>query len=820
MSLMERVELQDGVSGPAAAAAAAVGNLSSAIKGLSSASAGSAAAELASIKANAQSRLQQEKAVQSAILASQKQSHALALADAKAASTARLANVKAESAAQAAAIKTDSAARAAAIKTEAAERAEALKEATRAEQAAAKETAKVRSAAAKAAAKTSGASASGPDISGPAMQAAGGDLFGAATAAVGMMGPYGKAAAVVMTAAHTLVSAVYAAYEQVTDVITGLGQTGIGMVFAATSAKESLVGTIEALGRTHGTATKLYEQITKQAIDTGRSKEAIAGEFKRMILAGFSNNQVGSITKMLGDVAAVKGEGKAGAIEKILTKIQAKGSMDKGTVTALERQHVTQKQLYDELAKVMHKKVADIPNLIKQGKIGAVDAENAITTVVSKSVAGAAEAQANTVTNLITRIKTAAEEMFTLDDKAMAPVKNFLQTVLKTIMGPEGQALKAAMGNLFGAIFDTALGDINKGNVVGDTMHQITGGVTQAAAAVRSLKPEVRALLAMFRTAMHDGTISNLVKAARAAGAEKIREQKDTIRATKAKASLGAKGVDWSTLSPGSDKGFMEQFYDTSETYQKIKRKARGIRESIGTDDAEDKADAALEASVSPTKTAAAASAAPKVRPAMVPSAVPSAAAANDSGPAISAAAANDNSGPAISGAAIPSSVTDGMTDSMTESGTDIGGALNMGMVAGIESTMSESLAAGGASAQALIEHVRAILGVHSPSAVFEEIGGFVGQGMAGGVAGSTGGVTKAVGGMAAAAVGAGTGAAGAAPSGGGGGAANGNGGGSVTVQVTVQAKPGESSEETGKKVGDAAAVVIQQTVRRIAGRG
>lgn len=528
-------------------------------------------------------------------------------------------------------------------------------------------------------------------------------------------GPVGQAVAVAAKIAVKTANMIHEALDQAAHVVMGLGQAGIGLVFAATSARESLVGSFEAMGRSHDQSEALYKKIVAISIATGRDKSAIAGEFKRLAAAGFKDDQLPAIATMLADVSQVQGESKAKQLEKIFEKINAHGSLDKRAMTALASQGHSEKAINEALAKALNKPVADIPALIKSGKVSAATAEAAIAKVVEGKVSGAAMKEANSTLGLIARIKIAFEEMFALDGAKMTPVKNFLQGILANIAGPEGEKLRGAVENLFGSIFETAFGDLNKSDAVKDAFKQITAGVNEAAAAVRSLRPEVQALLALFKQSMHDGTIKDLV----AFGKEGLRQKMHETAVDAKKEKLKLKAYE----HPGEAAKDVGQ--GAWDSVKMVGRWATGQKqpweETGAGGPANDNAG---------TKAGPAAAKAGKASKAAL-----GALDAGDAGPQAAAG--------------IPDILNTSMSDQMGETGQGIGGALNAGMAQGIADTMQQAVDAGGASAQAIIERVRAVLRTHSPSEVFEEIGGNVSQGLAGGIAGDAHHAVKAAGAMA-----------------------------------------------------------------------
>ena len=154
--------------------------------------------------------------------------------------------------------------------------------------------------------------------------------------------------------------------------------------------------------------------------------------------------------------------------------------------------------------------------------------------------------------------------------------------------------------------------------------------------------------------------------------------------------------------------------------------------------------------------------------------------------------------------------------------GDGIGSAIVNGIIAGIMGGEYGVIGAIVGVAKGAINAAMGALDAHSPSRVFQAIGGFVSTGMAQGI---DGGASKAAGSatkMAQKVIAAGSGvsvpqAGGAANDGGAGGAA---GGGGISITVQVQAKDGASAKEQGEQAGEAAERVLRRYVRRVATRG
>jgi phage-related protein len=271
---------------------------------------------------------------------------------------------------------------------------------------------------------------------------------------------------------------------------------GAEMAIKATTFREDMVGAFEAMGKSSVQSERLYKQAIDLSIKLGRDPGILAAEFKRLSAAGYKDNQIAGIAKMLADVGSVKGEAKAKALETLLEKTNAKGTIDKGTISGLVKQGVSQKALYEELAKVLHKPVADIPDLVKKGKISADEAIGAITKVVEKGVSGAAAKMAESVPALITRIKLAFASLF--DSVDTKPIKDALKKILEMLTGPAGTQLKKSIGSLFGSIFELIFGPISKGDRIASVFAAISAGIQKVANFIKAVTPGVHGFIDGF----------------------------------------------------------------------------------------------------------------------------------------------------------------------------------------------------------------------------------------------------------------------------------------------------------------------------------
>jgi len=494
--------------------------------------------------------------------------------------------------------------------------------------------------------RASGAGAGkGPDYTGALGALLGGrsNRLGSALSKLGVDSGVASLIGGAATSALRVAEEVGRIVERLAAKIVDLSIKGSELAISATSAREQLVAAFEGMGKSEASSEALYKKAIDLSIKTGRDTNIIAAEFKRLVSSGFKNNQLSNIAKMLEDVSDVKGEGKANQLEKLLEKMNAKGSLDTRVITALTNQGFSQADIYAKLAKALNKPVADIPALIKSGKIDSKTAIDAVTSVVEKQVGGVADKLANTVPALIARLKTAATTLF--DSVDLGPIKDFLNNILSVITGPTGQELKDSVSELFSSIFETIFGPF-KGDGkdrVQETVKRIASGFRELAAEVRKARPVVEAIVAKLEEMGKKGELEH---AARAIG-------------------LG--------LSIAGDAAlyFLEQLDELNDTIDAFGSIADAVQDAIsGVSDA-------------------------------------------------------------ITG------FFSGMYDwvaNFFQQGQDIGNALIDGMTDGLTSSLSRAVDAAGAVADAVVAHVKSILGIHSPSTVFGEIGYYSVAGFAGAV--------------------------------------------------------------------------------------
>jgi hypothetical protein len=576
--------------------------------------------------------------------------------------------------------------------------------------------------------------------------------------AMGALGPFAAGIGVTVGVIYKARAAFREFRDEMAAEAVAYATLGGSLVVEGTSAKESFVAAMEGMGKTSKQASILYKQIAHEAIETGRSKEEIAGEFKRLSNAGYKASELESLSKMLGDLKSTAGEGAASKVEKAIEKVKAKGSLDKGAVQALVKAGVSQQALYAELAKALHKPVGDIPGLIKTGKIDADKSIEAIVKTVEGKVGGAAAKQAGTILSLIARVKTAALELFVFDEKSVAPLKDALKGTLGVLTGSVGKQIKSELEGVGKEAFGAIFGELNEATA-GDAGKAIVEMLREVKAAIRDVKPEVKELVQEFRELLRSGELKGLAVFAKVAVQaeisklrEQMREADDKLRMLKFLQDHGF----------GNGKG--EGIRPTGPT---VKNPITGKPIEVG----------------------------------------------NEAGPEFAKKLpGNDND---AMGPEMPAPDLGGVANDNRVGGAETGQAIDDGMIEGIEGGSDEVAAAARAMAARALEEAKNELGVHSPSEEFKEVGGFSDEGLAKGMGG--GKAKAAAASMAGGALGAAQAATAGAGAGAGGGASGGGGGG-VSFTITVNGGATQAQAEMVKKAG-AELLTQWQAMQRRSGR-
>lgn len=207
--------------------------------------------------------------------------------------------------------------------------------------------------------------------------------------------------------------------------------------------KESTLATMEILLGDRKSARGMFSSAMKIAGQTPFSASTVAGAYQKLLGAGFSADQVGSVFQGIGDVAAMNGF-DASVIDRMAdTFAQIKG---RGKFVTEEMKQafnagggvITIKGIYDEIAKSMNLGADEVEKAMQRGEVAASTGINAILKVIQKKsggkVGGAMMKQSKTLGGLLSTIRDIPSMMlFGMDldsSKGFGALKGMLQNII------------------------------------------------------------------------------------------------------------------------------------------------------------------------------------------------------------------------------------------------------------------------------------------------------------------------------------------------------------------------------------------------------
>lgn len=634
-----------------------------------------------------------------------------------------------------------------------------------------------------------------------------------------------KIADFVKSSIMALVSAYMEVVSAVVTASMAFLKAGMEVSIEAATFKTEAVEALSKLEKSEANGLAMYDRLGKLSRDLGSTREQTLKEFKRLKSAGFGDNKSVKIIEEMKNMDAGRGAGSGQKLDRLLERIKTTGKLDMGGVKMAAKQlGIGTDDLIQELATKMHKSVAQVKSELKKG-VGSSVGIDAILSQVDKKFGGLAKKAANSVPGLIMAIKDQITHLF--EDVDLGPLKNTLKGIKDVLDSQLGKDLKGAMTELFSAVFSAIFGETAKG---GDAIKNVVKGLT---AFIKGLAADVKAIAPLVQAFVRGlmAALSALGSGAGKGGAlDSLKEQLPVLIPKFEKLGGAIVKVGQILFSIGGTVidvfGFLLDHMDTIITVLKV----IGVVALV-------MAAPFIIAGVVIGAAIAVIIAILYVLFSVVSALVDMFVSAGEfigesfvtAGAAISDAASSI--GDAISDAF--SSVSDTISnaiDAVSNFASDFvqaGSDLVAGMVEGITSNAGAIVEAVINACGNAIKAAEHILGIGSPSRVFAAIGGFTAQGMAGGITGGTSHVTSAVNRMGAAAAAAAAGHGLNIPAGanagkgkGGAEAANGNGGGGITIQVTVQSRPGEPAQETGEKIATAVAKAMAVYMRKRAAGG
>lgn len=486
----------------------------------------------------------------------------------------------------------------------------------------------------------------------------------------------GAAFDLAVSGAKALYEEIDKVYEKTAALEAEWGSLGAKLAIGQSAKRELQEGIFKKLGGD-------YEVAAHLGLQFGIGEDKAVEEAKSLLQAKFKESEVPVLIKVAAGMDAVKSGSGAEYLEK-LEKLRLEPKVTTKDLAGLWKLGLDSKAVYADLAKTLG---VTVPVAMAKVKSGAVDTETVIKAIEragQKSFGGISNLLEDNVLVMLDRVKGDAEHLF--DGVDTSTVKAALKNLIGEIEGGAGAELKGAVADLFGSTFGVALGDFaGKGGKeqIDEVFHAIAGGVHEAAAAVRSLKPDVEALLALFRTALHDGTIDSFIKAGTVVAKAKIGEESDQARALRGKADAAAGKGSWVEGSETIWK--LRRWAGTDKEYEHDRQKELGNESENGEKTSPaDKAKAAKEDEI------------------------------------------HDRAG---AGSAVDE-------NGVNAGGADAGNALDDGMAQGIEAGKAKAVNAAAAMGRDSVKAAKDAVGYGSPAEEFIKIGQAGDEGMAEGYKG------------------------------------------------------------------------------------
>ena len=258
------------------------------------------------------------------------------------------------------------------------------------------------------------------------------------------------------------------------------------------SFRENTLIAFETILRSKDAAADLYDAATEFAAATPFNTDQIVGAYQKLLVAGFKKDELATMMKAVGDVAAMKGF-KPEVMDQMITgfaKLRGMGKLT-GEVLEMEAFQGIRGNIIKQLAEAKGKTADEIQAMISAGKIDAASAEKAILDVIKNTysggkLGGAMEKFSSTWTGLWSTLGSRGSDLFNAAAKDVegglakyfASIKEFVDWLGKAldpksesgqrivvVINQIGHALNvvaAVMRGFLGGLFDGFVGGMSK----------------------------------------------------------------------------------------------------------------------------------------------------------------------------------------------------------------------------------------------------------------------------------------------------------------------------------------------------------------------
>ncbi len=213
----------------------------------------------------------------------------------------------------------------------------------------------------------------------------------------------------------------------------------------------------QAMAMSGGRAQELLGWIQKLAIESPFKSEDVSAAFRLSLAMGFTTGEAQRLTKAMIDFSA--GTGASGdtmeRVARALGQIQSKGKLSAEELNQLTEAGLGVNAILTEAFGISGAELAD---RMQRGLIPAKDAIEALTVSLERDFGGAAKAQANTISGLISSMSEIGElSSRNLFAGMFQSAQPYVADVVGVLTSPEFQTGVAALGTMLGEYTATGL---------------------------------------------------------------------------------------------------------------------------------------------------------------------------------------------------------------------------------------------------------------------------------------------------------------------------------------------------------------------------
>ncbi len=319
----------------------------------------------------------------------------------------------------------------------------------------------------------------------------------------------GGASAGMAGAAAAIVSAV----AMLASMLGGLVKGGIELALSATSFKRNaILGLASMLGGAEQ-AKAMYGQIAKFADTSPFKTQDVTKHYKKLLGAGFAGGETQEILKGLYDVSALN-DFDTQVVDRMslaFGQIKGKGKLQTEELNQIVEGSggtISRLKVFEQLAKMTGKSTDEIDKQLQKGKISADVGIKAIMEVIRTGVSGGKlgslmqKMGSESFVGLVSTIASKLTGLF--DSVKIDPFLDGLKSVATVLLGPIGEKLKTSVTSLMDGIFEALFAGVS-GMGGDDAIGRLVNGIADGIATVAVVIKAIAPYVAAFVSGMIEG---------------------------------------------------------------------------------------------------------------------------------------------------------------------------------------------------------------------------------------------------------------------------------------------------------------------------